>query len=234
MNKILNKYYIKARLLPAILTSVPLISFYYYILKPLIGNNLNEIIPLIPHFGDISITIAAMLFLIQVNRFLSKEFLQRNYFNDELKMPTTDFLLHSNLEYSDDFKKIIREKIFNKYNIKLSDMIEEGADEQTARKKIKEAVGLIRVTLQGNEMLLNHNIEYGALRNLLGGCFHSIIFSIGLIIFKYFEPTKPPNLSYPIILFVIYTLLLIFSKWLMKRYGDNYAKILFQEFSHIK
>lgn len=233
MDKILNKYYIKARLLPAILTSVPLISFYYYILKPLIGNNLNEIIPLIPHFGDISITIASMLFLIQVNRFLSKEFLQRYYFNDELKMPTTEFLLHNNLEYSDDFKTTMREKIFDKYKIRLSDVTEERADEQIARKKINEAVGLIRVTLQGNEMLLNHNIEYGSLRNLLGGCFHAILFSISLIVFKYYEPTKPPNLSYPIVLFAIYSLLLIPSKWLMKRYGDNYAKILFQEFLHI-
>jgi len=233
MDKILNKYYIKARLLPAILTSVPLISFYYYILKPLIGNNLNEIIPLIPHFGDISITIAVMFFLIQVNRFLSKEFLQRYYFSDELKMPTTEFLLFSNLEYSDDFKGKIREKFFDKYKVRLSNVTEERADEQTARKKIKEAVGLIRVTLQGNEMLLNHNIEYGALRNLLGGCFHAILFSIGLIIFKYYEPTNPPNLFYPIILLVTYSLLLILSRWLMKRYGENYAKILYQEFSHI-
>lgn len=224
----------KARLLPAILTSIPLISFYYYILKPLIGNDLNEIIPLIPHFGDISITIAAMLFLIQVNRFLSKEFLQRFYFIDELKMPTTEFMLLCNNEYSDDFKEAIREKIFDKYKIRLSNSTEERVDEQAARKKIKEAIGLIRVTLKGNEMLLNHNIEYGGLRNLLGGCFHAIIFSIGLIVFKYFEPTKPPNLLYPIILFAIYSLLLILSKWLMKRYGDNYAKILFQEFSHIQ
>lgn len=226
----MDKYYLKARLLPTVLTALPLVSVYLFILSPHLSTYLKEILPSLPTIGDISFPVAIVFFLVQVNRVLSKELLQSRFFKGELRMPTTDFLLYSNPEYSTETKDKIRKKIKDHFDMEMFDAQRETIDEPRSRFLIKEAVGQIRVLLNGNEMILNHNIEYGALRNFLGGCLQATAFSLVLSIKAYFFPYNKGLLILGIFFLCMYSSFLLMSKWLIHRYGNSYARILYQQF----
>lgn len=226
----MDKYYLKARLLPTVLTALPLVAVYAFILRPYLSPYLKEIVPLLPTVGDISFPVAIVFFLVQVNRTLSKELLQSRFFKGELNMPTTDFLLYNNGEYSIEIKDKIRRKIKEHFDMEMYDIQRESADETRSRFLIKEAVGQIRVLLKDNEMLFNHNIEYGALRNFLGGCLQAAFFSLIIIIKAYFFPYNKGLLILGGFFLVVYSSILLMSKWLIHRYGNNYARILYQQF----
>jgi len=226
----MNRYYLQARLAPTILTAIPLISVYLFIVSPYVSNYLKVILPMLPLIGDISFSAAFVFILVQLNRTLSKELLQSRFFKGETKMPTTDFLLYNNEEYSTETKDRIRRKIKDHFNMELFDSVAETANEGKSRVMIKDCVGQIRVLLTENKMLLNHNIEYGALRNFLGGCIQAILFSLVLIGHSAFAPFNKGIFIFSCFLLTIYTVPLFVSKWLMQRYGNNYARILYQQF----
>lgn len=145
-------------------------------------------------------------------------------------MPTTNYLMFSDKTYSQQHKIKIRNKIFSDFRINLSTADEESADEHDARTKIVETMALIRKKLMGNKFLLQHNIEYGAMRNVIGGSVLGILLSIFNLIF--FSLVIKINLAYYISIATlgIYFLLVIFSKIIIDFYGNNYAKILFREY----
>jgi len=161
---------------------------------------------------------------------LSKNIFQRFYFKDELYMPTTNYLMFSDKTSSQQHKIKIRNKIFSDFRINLSTAEEESMDEHAARTKIVEIMALIRKKLMGNKFLLQHNIEYGAMRNAIGGSVLGILLSIFNIIFfiKYIEINLAFYIS--IATLVIYISLVVFSKIIINFYGNNYAKILFREY----
>jgi hypothetical protein len=166
---------------------------------------------------------------MQLSRFMSKRFLQDNFFQNELHFPTTEYLLYSNNKYSVDYKKKIRSKIKDDFNIDLSSRREETINENEARKKINEAVGLIREKVRNGRLLLQHNIEYGFIRNLIGGLVIAIPFSL----FDFFFFTLQKNMIAIIIsgiAFLIYFIFLTFGKTILKYYACNYADRLYYEY----
>lgn len=179
---------------------------------------------------QISISMICLYFLSEVGRMLSKNIFQRFYFKDELYMPTTNYLMFSDKTSSQQHKIKIRNKIFSDFRINLSTAEEESMDEHAARTKIVEIMALIRKKLMGNKFLLQHNIEYGAMRNAIGGSVLGILLSIFNIIFfiKYIEINLAFYIS--IATLVIYISLVVFSKIIINFYGNNYAKILFREY----
>ncbi len=83
--------------------------------------------------------------------------------------------------------------------------------------------------LIGNHMLLQHNIEYGFWRNLLGGCVLAAIESIVLFVFAEIN-SNHAMIATSVILFCVYLLPILLSKTLVKTHGQNYAKILFEQY----
>ncbi|MEK7074382.1 MAG: HPP family protein [Patescibacteria group bacterium] len=146
-------------------------------------------------------------------------------------MPTTNFLLFSDTHYSNEYKQQIREKILKDFGITLLSKEQEEKDEMAARKRIVEAASLIRGKVKDGRLLLQHNIEYGFARNLIGGsviAFPTAL--IGVVLFYFF--------SYKVLPFVvltvsatIYLVLIIFSKKIMDVFGVAYAKVLIQEYT---
>ena len=114
--------------------------------------------------------------------------------------------------------------------MEMYDFQHESTEETRARFLIKEAVGQIRVLLKDNEMLLNHNIEYGALRNFLGGCLQAVFFSLIIMIKAYFFSYSEGFLILGGFFLAVYGSILLMSKWLIQRYGNSYARILYQQF----
>ncbi len=140
-------YYIRARLFPTLLTSIPALVLINNIISPLYYNSLAIIYEVLPLITNLGLYTAIIFLSVQINRFVAKEVFQKWFFQDELKMPTTECLLCSDHYYEDTIKTKIRQKIYLKYEIALLEAHEEQIDVLKARKMIVTAVALIRNSL---------------------------------------------------------------------------------------
>lgn len=225
----INSYYLKARLFPTALTSIPAIILYNKFVAVLYHDRLENIYAALPTITDVIFSGAIIFLLVQINRFLSKEIFQKVYFKDEINMPTTNFLLKSNNELEKSIKQKIEDKIKTKFDITLLSSIEESAEEPRARKLIATTVSQIRNVLRDNTLLLQHNIEYGFFRNLIGGSFLAFLISLIILFSSHFSGDIPTR-NLGLILTIIYFLPIILSKVIIDRYGKYYAKILYEQF----
>ncbi|HCU44057.1 MAG TPA: hypothetical protein DF610_03275 [Sphingobacterium sp.] len=228
----MNVYYFRARLFPAVLTSIPIFVLVHSIILKNYKEELIPILPILPILSSMGVSFALMFILIQINRVLSKEIFQRFYFKDELNMPTTNFLMWKDEFYDDSIKLKIQQKIQSMYNIELYSKIDEIQNEDSARKRVAIAVSQIRNGLRGNDMLFQHNVEYGFFRNLIGGCVIAVILS-SLIFFIAYSHGDMSLQNIGLVLFVIYLIPLLLSKKILRIFGNNYAKILFEQFLSI-
>jgi hypothetical protein len=226
---ITNLYFIRARLFPTVLTAAPQLILVNKLLSVLYYDTLKNIIEVLPILTSLGLSVALLFLSIQINRLLAKEIFQRLYFNEEIKMPTTDHLLWSDQFFDETVKEKIRSKIADKFRLTLMDKNEEASKEATSRKQIVTAVSQIRNSLRGNKLLLQHNIEYGFFRNLIGGCVIAVICSVVLILFGHFKNEPGIKLT-GIILFFIYLLPIILSKQIINRFGNYYSKVLYEQF----
>jgi hypothetical protein len=227
-----SNYYIKGRLFPTVLTVVPLLIFVNFIISNLYNDFLKDVFIILPLLANLGISAALIFLMVQLNRFVAKEVFQRIFFKDETNMPTTNHLLWSDNFFDKSIKEKIRNKIQSQYGLNLTSEIEESENESISRKQIVTAVSQIRNSLRDNKLLLQHNIEYGFFRNLLGGALIAILFSI--FIFAYGALNHEINLKFIGVIFtVIYFVPLLFSKLLIKRFGNYYSKILYEQFLSI-
>ena len=226
---IFKNYTITARIYPAIITSTPFVILSGFI----INNDFIELFKNIEYFkviSNISIPIIIIYFLSQINRFVAKEVFEKRYFKNELEMPTTNFMMFDDDEYSDEFKLKVRDKINIDFGIVLPSKEKEETDNLNVRKQIVEAIRLVRNKVGSGRLLLQHNIEYGFIRNLIGGSLLALIVSIlNIVLFKFYFQSKLA-LKISLAVLVPYALFLILSKFLINRYGNLYAKRLFQEY----
>tara|TARA_Y100000815_G_scaffold244256_1_gene242387 strand:+ start:9712 stop:10485 length:774 start_codon:yes stop_codon:yes gene_type:complete len=224
-----TQYFIKARLFPTILCAVPLLTLYYFGFS----EKIIEFIDFLKDYkwlSDITISIAIIYFLTQINRFIAKELFQNIFFKDEHNMPTTDYLLYSNTYFAENTKLRIRKKIKDSYNIELLDRQKEEENELEARKTIMEAVSQIRNSTRDNQLLLQHNVEYGFVRNLIGGCALSLIICAFNLYFFKEVIENPIAFKISFICTLLYSAPILFSKYLVKKYARYYAKVLFEQF----
>ena len=224
-----NSYFYRARLFPALITSIPMLIFINKIIAVQYADilkNVYDILPLIAHLG----LSGAIIFLcIQINRIVAKEIFQRFHFKEELFMPTTNHLLVSSTYYPITVKDKIRNKIKTEFKIILADAQAEAQDENNARKIIATAVSQIRNILRGNSLLLQHNIEYGFWRNLIGGSLIAVFFSIAIFTYGAYNQLKDQMLI-GAICFFLYLIVIILNKYIIRRYGNYYSKILYEQF----
>jgi hypothetical protein len=228
----LNSYYIRARLLPTALTVIPLLIFTNVIMMNYCHEALKEILSILPFLTSIGFSTALLFLMVQINRFIAKEVFQRIYFKEETQMPTTNHIMWSSIHYDNSTKTNIRSKIKSKFDITLMSPDEERADEANARKQICIAVSQIRNSLRDNKLLLQHNIEYGFFRNLLGGCLIALIFSICILIYGFTTAEMGLKIT-GIALSIIYLIPILFSSLIINRFGSYYSKILYEQFLSI-
>lgn len=225
----MNKYYLRARLLPTTITCIPIYILVHSVITKTYSDRLEPLLSVLPMLTSLGISVAFVFLLIQVNRTLSKEIFQRFYFKEETHMPSTDFLLYQNDFLEMAVKEKLRNKIKTKYDIELLSQTEESQKVSESRKRIAFAVSQIRNSLRDNALLLQHNIEYGFFRNLIGGCVLAVIFSI--IIGAYAFSINDKQLVYiGFSLALIYLIPILLSKMILSVFGKNYAKILFEQF----
>jgi len=225
-----DTYTLVARICPAIICSIPFLVLYYFFLsihlEPFFELLLGAKWP-----GDISTALVFLLLLAYLGRAIAKDLFENQLFKqDETYMPTTEFLLHSNNEYSDDFKKKVHEKIRADFDIRLFSAEEENDDQNRARKLIAEAVTFIRNKLREGGLVLQHNTEYGFIRNLVGCAVIAILVSIiNVVVFWLIDPNKVA-LSVSIVLLALYVLPIMLGKVMIRAHGRRYGRTLIQEY----
>lgn len=223
-----DKYNRVARFYPSLIILIPFLLFtincHLENLESVFDSILGVII-----IGNITISIVLLYFFVQINRFLGKFLFERIIFNNELQMPTTRFLLFSDTEFSREYKNQIRERIKNDFQIELPSELEENQNNEDARKRILEAVGLIRQKVKDGRLLLQHNIEYGFTRNLIGGSVIGLLMSVFNIVYFYNINDKIIG-GVSIALTICFAFLLIIFKPIINYLGNQYAKRLFQEY----
>jgi hypothetical protein len=162
-------------------------------------------------------------------RSISKRVCQFRFFKeDESYMPTTELLLWSNKKFSNNYKKRIRDKIKRVFDVSLYSKEKEVKNEQEARRAIAEVVPQLRNKTRNDAILFDYNCYFGSIRNALGGC----VVAMTILIVLFFLNLKWPIVPNMIIIipFVLYLLCFIFAKPLLKHYGFEYARKLYDVF----
>ncbi|MBU2068781.1 MAG: hypothetical protein KKE08_19520 [Gammaproteobacteria bacterium] len=225
-----DKYSIMGRFAPAVISIlVPAIVFNYFLVNDELSRFLGELLA-VKLVAGLGMTFLFYYLLAQISRTIGKELFEKRIFKDEKFMPTTNFLMYSDDTYSEQHKIRIRSLIEEDFKVVLPTKEQESINENESRMIISETMASVRKKLHGNEFLLKHNIEYGFIRNLIGGSVLGLIFSLANIaLFRYLE-TSSVAVQISIFTAVFYAIVLLFGRFLIKVYGESYAKILFREY----
>lgn len=224
-----NNYTLTARFFPALITLIPIVILNYFFLSQKIASFLSAV-GNIKIISNLSISLLFLFLLSQINRFVSKELFEKRFFKDEINKPTTDLLLYSNTSYSLEFKNQLRSKMAGHSGLQLPTFEDEVTNENNCRKILTEAVGFVRLKVGSGKLLLQHNIEYGFVRNLIGGSVIAVLISFCNCILFYFYSYDLLAFKLSAACLFLYLFPIIFSRKLMDSYGLAYAKILFQEY----
>ena len=224
-----DTYSLKARIFPAFLSIIlPIMVFNHFYTSEEFAKFVNGVL-WAKIASNLTISTICLFFLSEVGRIISKNFFEKDYFKDEREMPTTNYLMFSNDTYTTDYKIKIRKKILSDFKINLLSAEEESMDEAEARCKIVETMALIRKKLMKNAFLLQHNIEYGFMRNFIGGSVVGFLLSLSNIaFFNWLQIDLAVYIS--IFLLLVYSVFLIFRKSIITFYGNAYARILIREY----
>lgn len=224
--KIFTTYNLIARIFPTIIGLIPLFVFQYFFL-----NNLWSIDSLIASaVGNVGLsTILLYAFNQYFVRIPSKIF-EDFLFGKQLYFPTTNILMYSDSEYSNEFKDQIRQAINNDFAIQLPTAKEENDDEKGSRRRIKDAIRVVIGKVKDGYLVLQHNIEYGFVRNLWGASLTGLFGSTLLLCLS--APSSPLFLVGKV--FAIgFSIYLVFGFLIIKYAGHQYARKLIEEYYKI-
>ena len=224
-----DAYALKGRIAPAFLSIViPIMVFNHFYVSEEFSKFVGEILGA-KLISNLTISGICLVFLSEFGRLLGKNIFEKVFFKDELHMPTTNYMLFNDSTYSEQHKNKIRNKMAGDFDTLLPTKEEEDADQNNARTRIVEVMALVRKKLHGNKFLLQHNIEYGAMRNAIGGSLIGMVLSlVNIVFFNYLAPNELA-VTISVVTLIIYLSLIALSKYIIGFYGNNYAKILFRE-----
>lgn len=224
-----DKYDIFARVIPAILASLPFFTLHYFLLSPALGAFWGQLLGL-KVASDVTFVFALLFLSMQLNRIVSKEVFEKRIYDDGLRFPTTDFLLHLHSFFSVDYTHKIHNQIKSDFDIDIPTRHSEIKDENKSRRLIREAMSHIRAKVGKGNLLGQHNLEYGFIRNFSGGNVVATTISIlNMIIFKWIYPNNIA-LTVSSVSFFIYLILSLFAVKMIGIVGKSYAKVLIQEY----
>jgi hypothetical protein len=223
-----DKYTLIARILPAIISIIPIVVFNSFYLNSQLSVFLHSLLAIVLING-ISMPLIFIFLYAQASRYISKTLFEKHYFKDELRMPSTDYLMPSSKYSTQELRGKIYKKILKDFKISIS--IKKGnAEDQDLRRAISEAVALIRKKVGHGKLLHQHNTEYGFARNLIGGSLISFLLSLfNIYFFAYYYPNSFA-LKLSFVTAILYLIPLVFSKKIMTDHGQWYAKVLIQEY----
>jgi len=223
MKELFSEYGVKARLFPALLCVPPFLLLKHFAVDPFIDPSLMKL--WVVAAGDVSLAAVLMYLLSQINRFVSK-----TLFEARAEFPTTRMLLPSCKDVSDEFRQKIDQRVRADFHLSLPTPADESASVENAKTRIMEVVSLIINKVGKGKLLLQHNIEYGFMRNFIGGAVVAFTTSfIGVLLFRFVATNKTAFVT-AVVLMGIYALPIVFSRSILANYSKAYALILFREY----
>lgn len=226
----IDEYARKARYAPALFTIIiPIMVFNHFFVSAEFSKFVGELMGA-KLASNLTISAICLYYFSEFGRAIGKNVFEKRFYSDESEMPTTTFLMNSDKTYSSEYKQKFRDSVQSDFGLTLANADDEVENEGTARVRVVEAMALVRKKLSGNEFLHQHNIEYGAMRNAIGG---SVLGSfLSLINIWFFSRVVPQELAVTIsgVTFALYLLLIVLSNVIINFYGRNYAKVLFREY----
>lgn len=224
-----DSYFIIARLFPGILSGMPLFVLHFFFLRPKLGEFWETLLG-VRFVSDITVSLVFLIAFVLLSRYISKELFEKRIFKNGSQLPTTDWLLYSNSQYSSQYKQKVHEKVRSDFGVNIPTQVEETQDQLSSRKVIDEAVSLIRAKVGKGRLVNQHNAEYGFWRNCAGGSLLGLFLSIAnVIVFSRIQLDKT-GLWISAVLGFVYLLHLISAKRLIVSHGQDYAKVLIQEY----
>jgi hypothetical protein len=228
----ISGYELYARYFPAILTCIPLLLLSFYLAKGSETKQLLDFILSLKFFGYLSFSLILLYFYAQLIRTTSKVF-EQSYFIHKHGFPTTYFMLYSDSTYSDAFKDMFRQRVYEVLGISLCTKKEEIADPGEAMKRLNEATKQIILSVGNGVLVGKHNQWYGFFRNLLGGCIYGAGVSvINVLLGCVFFISNVLTIA-SLILFVIYVILFLLRKYILVQHAEAYARQLLAEFMKV-
>lgn len=228
------KYSKLARRYPALFSTVLVsvaLSYAFVILRFPQMSLIYKITSIIVGFIPSSIVTAVIAYFLEdAARWLSVNIVQRLYFgpNGEI-FPTTTMLLWSTGDspLSTQYRKIIAQKVKEDFAITLMNANQEKQNLKEARKRICDAVNLIRNNTRGDIILHEYNIAYGFARNYLGS---SLISLLALFVISLYV-----NIDFVLRTLIVFQILIMaFYAATLKSRAISYAKALYSAYTNIR
>ncbi len=220
MKMLFDEYNRKARIYPALLTALPIFLVKHYIIDQYFSFSLTQVI-----LGDISMLAILVYLFSQINRFISKIL-----FEKKVDFPTDKALLPSSSVLSKEYRNNLAQKVKVDFSLTLPDLKDENENEEDTKVRIREIVKSIIDKVRDGHLLLQHNIEYGFFRNLLGGSVvASIVSFVNIFLFSFCFKNKILVIT-SVILFFAYLFVIVFRKRALKHFSEEYTQVLFREY----
>lgn len=220
-------YQLGARVAPGVLCAFPLV------LMVLMARNSAVFAGIVSGMWS-WVTMAGVQGLIVIGAIQSLSSMGKRYedriFDKGLKMPTTERLLWSNKESSDQLKRKVRSNLKTDFGIVLPSRESELADEHTARVAIRDAVARIRLRVGKGTWVRERNIRYGFVRNLAAGARLSLTLSIVGIGFAAWM-RSPTYLALFVAMLVVYAVAVKTGRRTIVCNGEHYADQLLNEYA---
>ncbi len=175
--------------------------------------------------GNVSLGLVLLYALTQANRFISKAL-----FENKAKFPTTRMLLPSSTDMSVEFRKRLADKVATEFGLALPSKAKELENPGNANVRAREIISMIIAKVGSGKLLLQHNIEYGFVRNLIGGSVISLVASMSGIVLFHFVIRNDLGYILSICFSVFYLMPIVLSRIILTHYGKEYASILFREY----
>lgn len=220
MKMLFDEYNRKARIYPALLTALPIFLVKHYIIDQYFSFSLTQVI-----LGDISMLAVLVYLFSQINRFISKIL-----FEKKVDFPTDKALFPSSSVLSKEYRNNLAQKVKVDFSLTLPDLKDENENEEDTKVRIREIVKSIIDKVRDGHLLLQHNIEYGFFRNLLGGSVvASIVSFVNIFLFSFCFKNKILAIT-SVILFFAYLFVIVFRKRALKHFSEEYTQVLFREY----
>jgi hypothetical protein len=229
MKKLMDTYTIYARFFPCIISALPLFVLWFFLSRNVQLRELWAFLSGLKFYGGVGISLVALYFYAQVIRITSK-FFEDKYFLGNAGFPTTYLMTYEDTTFSKSYKDEYRKLVKKHLDIDLSNESEELADIGEACKRLNETAKHVILKVGDGQLVKEHNIWYGFVRNLIGGTIFSMVFcliniAIGILIVK-----SSILVSTSSVLLIMYASLFISRKRILVQNAEAFAKQLIAEF----
>ena len=184
-------------------------------------------------FGKATVMAAVVYLLSQISRFIGAEVVERVVTKKGGDFPTTRLLFPGNEGLSFALRNAVSKKAEQLFGTALPTQTSPETEPET-RRTIVDLVARMRGRTRNHKLLLQHNIEYGFWRNLIGAAPITFLASIACVFFHVAGLLGDTIYKMSILYAASSVLLMGASPLILGRLSVRYAHTLFEAFLDVR